>query len=906
MRANEEAHQLAAKLGFPVMVKAAMGAGVRTHYDGSSKDLHRRSGRAQSSGDSWCMRATMKKIVLALSGGGFRASLYHLGLVRFLRDANILAQVTHITSVSGGSIMAAYLVLNWDRFNGSPNEFDAAASEFLSFVRLDVRNRITRRFPLIIPLRWSRRLLGLSNRKLTRTGLLEYHYEKYLYGDTSLFELPDKPQLHLLSTNLSEGCLCSFNRDGLLMVRRQAENAFRIDRIHVGLATVAMAVTASSAFPGFFAPLELTGADVGASAGEFGRQAYTDGGVFDNLGVRMFRCLERPLLVDSPLSREDFFDLEEVVEVLREAGNSSAETPLRRLAQVLLAAYSRRDPLLLTNVGTSSNVPAPSAGASTGNREDLLVSNLWDVMRHYPFHREPLFAGLKPVDADAEALFQASRLGGQVLDVGDQFWLNRHLLEAAFRQATGHACFHRLNSGLDGVLVSDVGKRIEVQGNRRAGGLIRTALRATDILMDRVWQLETETFQDTPGFVFAPITEVVEAAEDPTALHPEIQRQVANIRTDIDRFSLLEISSLVRHGYGVGRKACRARPDLFGADLPGNVPWDPIAGSRGAAPSAPVGTRLDGSAREPAAVTVEARTLQASALRRIWSTLLDYRDWVSYLYVPLLVPVLALLPYLVVKSYQRSQRMNQLVESLAQGSHDFEIMSNLLETPIKPWDGEAAEEVVKLDKPDYTGFTILQDTRIIDMRAWNPEASGKGKASSLVYGYRRVRIRKKRDNDNINFFRFSLLPTWPTAQVRFPPQQLEQKLRMSVVESAVPGEKKTHWQTSADFHNVPPGEIVDLVYEQYSPGEFLQHSGNSTTISFVCQADTAEMTRWFLLPEGKEYWNWRIFRHEAGTPEKVVAVNPASEYLAEDFTIFSYKLMAVRTGDTHEIIWYYK
>ena len=61
----------------------------------------------------------MKKIGLALSGGGFRASLYHLGLIRFLRDGGILPQVTHITSVSGGSITAAHLVLNWDRYNGS-------------------------------------------------------------------------------------------------------------------------------------------------------------------------------------------------------------------------------------------------------------------------------------------------------------------------------------------------------------------------------------------------------------------------------------------------------------------------------------------------------------------------------------------------------------------------------------------------------------------------------------------------------------------------------------------------------------------------------------------------------------------------------------------------------------------
>src|SRR5215470_3030661 len=259
------------------------------------------------------MHAATHKIGLALSGGGFRASLYHLGLVRFLRDAGLLPCVSHITAVSGGSIIAAHLVLNWDRYNGSASEFDAAAAEFLSVVRLDVRNRIVRRFPLALPLRWPRRLLGRSNRKLSRTGLLEYHYERFLCGDTSLFELPERPQLHILATNLSEGCLCSFNRNGLLMVRRQPGGTFRIDHIHIGLATVAMAVTASSAFPGFFPPLELTGADVGANIGEFGRQAYTDGGVFDNLGVRMFRCLERPLLAESPLSQDDFVDLQVVV-----------------------------------------------------------------------------------------------------------------------------------------------------------------------------------------------------------------------------------------------------------------------------------------------------------------------------------------------------------------------------------------------------------------------------------------------------------------------------------------------------------------------------------------------------------------------------------------------------------------
>ena len=36
-----------------------------------------------------------------------------------------------ITSVSGGSVMAAHLVLNWARYTGSPSEFEGAASDAL-------------------------------------------------------------------------------------------------------------------------------------------------------------------------------------------------------------------------------------------------------------------------------------------------------------------------------------------------------------------------------------------------------------------------------------------------------------------------------------------------------------------------------------------------------------------------------------------------------------------------------------------------------------------------------------------------------------------------------------------------------------------------------------------------------
>ncbi len=702
----------------------------------------------------------MKKIGLALSGGGFRASLYHLGLVRFLRDAGILPNVTHITSVSGGSIFAAHLVLNWGRYNGSASEFDAAASELLDFVRLDVRNRIVRRFPLTFALRWPRRLLGLSNRKLTRTGLLEYHYEKYLYGDTSLFQLPECPQLHILATNLSEGCLCSFSRDGLLVMRRQPGGAFQIDRRHIGLATVPMAVTASSAFPSFFPPVELTGAEVGASGGEFGRQAYTDGGVFDNLGVRMFRFLEQ----------------------------------------------------------------------------------------------------LLPAD----------------------------------------------HGGLDGVLVSDVGKRIQVLANRRAGGAIRTAMRASDIVMDRVWQLENEILCDTAGFLFARSTDIVEPQDDPTALHPEIQRQVANIRTDFDRFSPLEISSLIRHGYCIGRQACRTKPELFGADLPVNPPWDPIPAGLGAESAVSAAASPTGPGHEPATVTLEARELQHSALRRIWSALLDYRDWVSYLYVPILVPILVVMPYLVAKSYQRSHRISQIVDSLAQGSRDLTKMTELLEGPAKPWTGESAEEVSNFVKPDLKGFTILQDSRIIDMRGWKPAATGGGEPDSLVYGYRRLKVFKQPENSSNQLFRVGLQAISPKTEVRFPPQQLKPKLLAHNMEGAEHGEKQVRWEAMVDFAKVPAGDSVDIIYEHLSPGDFLRQGDGSTTLAFDVEAETAELSRWLLLPQGKEYRAFHLIRYETGKPDAAEDVKLVTEYLAEDSTILAFKLLSLKPGYTYELTWYYR
>src|SRR4030095_16085444 len=203
-----------------------------------------------------------------------------------------------------------------------------------------------------------------------------------------------------------------------------------------------------------------------------------------------------------------------------------------------------------------------------------------------------------------------------------------------------------------------------------------------------------------------------------------------------------------------------------GAAVPGTPPWDPRSGAVAPPLPQPVRGRGNGRSLAPSAATVEARALQASAFRRIWSTLLDRRDWTSYVYVPLLVPIVVLLPYLVVKYYEQSQRMGQLVRSLSQGTRDFQVMSRLLESQPEPWAGVPAEEVKSLTDPNLKGFEILQDSRILDLRNWKPAQLETNDAGSIVNGYRRLKVLKQPETGGNNTLCVDVLATSPRTAVR--------------------------------------------------------------------------------------------------------------------------------------------
>ena len=62
-------------------------------------------------------------IALCLSGGGYRAMLFHLGALWRLNELQYLPKLNRVSSVSGGSITSGALALNWKNLHFDANGF---------------------------------------------------------------------------------------------------------------------------------------------------------------------------------------------------------------------------------------------------------------------------------------------------------------------------------------------------------------------------------------------------------------------------------------------------------------------------------------------------------------------------------------------------------------------------------------------------------------------------------------------------------------------------------------------------------------------------------------------------------------------------------------------------------------
>ena len=174
--------------------------------------------------------------VLTFSGGGTRAAAMAYGVLEELRDTKVMVngkqtrlldEITHISSVSGGSFTSAYYGLHGEGI------FDTYEDVFL---RVDVEGALTR--SLFNPFHW----FG----KTGRTERAIKYYEKNIFHNSTIGDMmqPGRPMIIINGSDLSAGVRFSFTQEYFSFLCSDAAEF-----------PVARAVAASSAVPVLFNPV---------------------------------------------------------------------------------------------------------------------------------------------------------------------------------------------------------------------------------------------------------------------------------------------------------------------------------------------------------------------------------------------------------------------------------------------------------------------------------------------------------------------------------------------------------------------------------------------------------------------------------------------------------------------------
>ena len=179
-------------------------------------------------------------VALCLSGGGYRAMVFHLGAIIRLNELGELRKLERVSSVSGGSITAgvlgrAWRDLTWDDRSVATNLDALVVDPVIEMAgkTIDARSIIG----------------GLLRPGRTIGQNVARAYDKHLYRGATLQHLPtddEGPRFVINATNVQTGKLFRFSRP--------YQGDWTVGLWNDPTTALADAVAASSAFPPLLSP----------------------------------------------------------------------------------------------------------------------------------------------------------------------------------------------------------------------------------------------------------------------------------------------------------------------------------------------------------------------------------------------------------------------------------------------------------------------------------------------------------------------------------------------------------------------------------------------------------------------------------------------------------------------------
>ncbi|MEA2758060.1 MAG: hypothetical protein QOH65_673 [Methylobacteriaceae bacterium] len=129
--------------------------------------------------------ATIGKIGLALSGGGFRASLFHIGVLARMAELDMLRYVEVLSCVSGGSIVGAHYYLEVRRLLQEKSDSEITRADYIQMIQRlerDFLSATQKNLRLRLFTAWWVNFLTLIRPAYTRTTHLGWLFEKYIFS----------------------------------------------------------------------------------------------------------------------------------------------------------------------------------------------------------------------------------------------------------------------------------------------------------------------------------------------------------------------------------------------------------------------------------------------------------------------------------------------------------------------------------------------------------------------------------------------------------------------------------------------------------------------------------------------------------------------------------------------------